>query len=75
MVQMELLFINICSKSSKKKSCEYKLPLYTKGLSIPKVLTAGQPILSQTLAGPPGKDQSLWDQARALPSPWRAKVT
>lgn len=75
MVQMELLFINICSKSPKKKK---KKAVNKNHLTAPracpslKVLTSQEPILSQTLVGPSWEGQ---DQARAFPSPQRAEVT
>lgn len=74
MVQMELLFINICSKSPKKKKKAVNKNHLTAPRACPslKVLTSQEPILSQTLVGPSWEGQ---DQARAFPSPQRAEVT
>lgn len=65
-VQMELLFINICSQSPKKAVNTNYLSAQRARPS-PKVLTSREPILSQTLVGPPGKDRSALGLGEGLP--------
>lgn len=65
-VQMELHFISICSKSPQKDVNKNNLTTQ-RACPSPKVLTLQEPILSQTLVGPPWKAKGTQGPGKTLP--------